>query len=55
MFFAQATSKHGETSNAKDFNTQAEGGNVVGVMERLLAGWDVNVQSEVSDESRPPG
>ncbi len=40
--FCQAIVKHGKITNAMDMCWQTDGGNVVGVLERLLAGWDVN-------------
>ncbi len=52
--FAQALAKH-PVPNTADLCNQAEEGHVAGLVERLLAEWDVNAQDVVSDHpSSPP-
>jgi hypothetical protein len=36
-------------TKVQDLCKQAEDGNVIGVMERLLVGWDVNAKDETGD------
>ncbi len=51
-WLSQVVSKLGTACNAVDFGQQARHGNLVGVSERLLAGWDVDSKDKVSGWKR---